>query len=541
MPLSKTNFKPTFDPKFMDGTLDIGSTPIVKYDGPPELRKELEMVGRKFLGYIKGAMGGNLPYNKFTLKSPDGKIIEVQSISNVGQMDIIKITVPPPKGGRKEIVEPTPYKKQRYLIGLEYTDSSHGAHEGSFDNYNGYGMLLGVLGKEKYVPVVSFQWKESVPLKGPWKLKFASGANAIKDGTPESPYPNPTVPYQNYYWSTTASPSGQETYAEFNVKHQGEEEGPYNLKSGDDHIEIVQLDEMDYDQSLYPSLMRKSERRLAQGNTDGVAEYYNRDEMHYTTWIEVAGEMIAGPFTRVVGSYTRIQVTDDENHHRGQEDFYQYGEEISSIAGMVLKEGVFICLYNKYHYNECNRYVESESVNATGHITDDGSDLTVDVYTGSLDEYPLICCSGATYEIPRTPTDMWSSPWGSEGTTGLTPRCVRIFGHGTEIPDDPSKLFYLYSFWQPQLNPSNPDEDNPYTLEPVMCRYGYVHGFTNITAEQGYSTIIGEDDYYSHDNNTVPGMPTIGETGEKYCSSILMRIYLETITGEKVTTKTIDE
>lgn len=73
---------------------DTISTPIIRYDGPPELRKSLEMEGRKFLGYVKGVLGGGLPYQKYVGRYNDGTTIEVQSISHVGELDIIKITVP---------------------------------------------------------------------------------------------------------------------------------------------------------------------------------------------------------------------------------------------------------------------------------------------------------------------------------------------------------------------------------------------------------------------------------------------------------------
>lgn len=93
---------------------DTISTPIIRYDGPPELRKSLEMEGRKFLGYVKGVLGGGLPYQKYVGRYNDGTTIEVQSISHVGELDIIKITVP--VGGEEIVVKEEKRKRVEVVV-----------------------------------------------------------------------------------------------------------------------------------------------------------------------------------------------------------------------------------------------------------------------------------------------------------------------------------------------------------------------------------------------------------------------------------------
>lgn len=74
--------------------LDFEATPIFQYDGPPERRKALESLGRVYLGMVKGAMGGDLPFAKHAMKLPDGTVISATSIRNSGVVDIIRVVVP---------------------------------------------------------------------------------------------------------------------------------------------------------------------------------------------------------------------------------------------------------------------------------------------------------------------------------------------------------------------------------------------------------------------------------------------------------------
>lgn len=97
---------------------DTTSTPIIRYDGPPELRKALEMEGRKFLGYVKGALGGGLPYQKYVGRYNDGTTIEVQSISHIGELDIIKIHVP--VGGEEVVVKEE--RKKRIITNVDVVE-----------------------------------------------------------------------------------------------------------------------------------------------------------------------------------------------------------------------------------------------------------------------------------------------------------------------------------------------------------------------------------------------------------------------------------
>lgn len=73
---------------------DFESTPIFQYDGPPERRKQLESLGRVYLGIVKGALGGDLPFAKHAVRLPDGTIISATSIRNSGVVDIIRVHVP---------------------------------------------------------------------------------------------------------------------------------------------------------------------------------------------------------------------------------------------------------------------------------------------------------------------------------------------------------------------------------------------------------------------------------------------------------------
>lgn len=97
---------------------DTTATPIIRYQGPPELRKGLEMEGRKFLGYVKGVLGGGLPYQKYVGRYNDGTTIEVQSISHVGELDIIKITVPV----SHEAIEVQEERKKRILTNVDVVE-----------------------------------------------------------------------------------------------------------------------------------------------------------------------------------------------------------------------------------------------------------------------------------------------------------------------------------------------------------------------------------------------------------------------------------
>jgi hypothetical protein len=134
-------------------------------------------------------MGGGNPYQKYTKQYPDGTFIEVQSLSNMGKTDIIKIVVPgekvppPPvkKGKIKDVKEETT-EEWVFLLGI--------CAEGTYDG----GDLLGVLVVDQQFNVRTYfkndgsknfdgfsDWNRYYGFRAQWGTETAGGKYELEE------------------------------------------------------------------------------------------------------------------------------------------------------------------------------------------------------------------------------------------------------------------------------------------------------------------------------------------------------------------------
>ena len=419
------------------------------------------------------------------------------------------------KGGKKKQEQERRTMRERYLLGIEYTNGEAGATiygwigptgTGNGFSYIGRGIQVGVIQDGTFVGLHDLRWNnvaDQVDLLSPWKRIVYSFPSGIVG----------------------------ERY-NFNSQMQGRDDS-YSTRSGPGTSVIEPLKEQVYSLGFNFDVKWSV---VEYGNAVFPYETWgpSTDEWYhwwqvYTSQIEVNGVIVAGPFDYTVDylyNWVNSNIRYETVTYTG-ETVYKYHRDALDVAarpnGISIDSERYFYLYSKITSNNAqsfNTYVPSNP-SATKNTRS---------YSGTFTHEMKANCSGVEHDIAQKTMD-WVGPLRFEITppSPFIAKCVRIFAKNAN-EGSKENLVYTFSYWEPQYMDQETGLGDA-NLPPV-CQYGMIYNNSVYVTTVGFESIgvANNDDpdfpytEYNHDLNIVPELP------DGYNSSILTRAYVETYT-----------